>query len=77
MSNIHKNQLPGRTADLCPFCHKPLDHCYSRSLNSQSIEKVLQYCCDSFFDCEIYKSNAGKKTPILNDWNVPEEGHSS
>jgi hypothetical protein len=67
MSKINKNSLPGRTVDLCPFCHKPFEHCYSRSLNSQSVDKVLHYCCNNFSDCEIYKSNIYGGAPNSDD----------
>ena len=41
--------------ELCPVLKFPYGHCYCLNMNSQKIEKVIQFCAGDYFLCEVYK----------------------
>lgn len=48
----------GGTKRLCPFVQSPLDDCFLTSMESQNIEKILDYCGGNYEQCDIYKKNS-------------------
>lgn len=50
-----------REYHFCPLMPKDIEGCYSKELNSQSIEKMVYYCKANFNECDIYKKKQGDK----------------
>jgi len=47
---------------ICPLLQNCYEECYCSKLNSNTIESIIKFCGNNYFDCEIYKKIISSKS---------------
>ncbi len=53
---------PEQTALLCEFSQQPLEDCYCRNVNGQTVPNVVKFCMGEYRECPIYRRHNRLKT---------------